>query len=344
MGMVVINILDLRRLSVSAGLHILRDFGFLGRAANSARRNHSLLILCYHGLSLHDEHQWVPHLYLTRENFRARLASLRAMDASVLPMPEALARLRRGNLPPRSVAITFDDGFYDFLHYGLPILSEFNYPATLYLTTHYCRYRVPVIDLALGYVFWKSGCASVQLPEYGISRPVSIVTYDEQQRLVRRINRWSEQNGLDTSEKNEVARRIAAILGVNFDAMIEQRLFQILSPEEVTAIARAGIDVQLHTHRHRAPHERTLFIREVEDNRNRIHEMTGKDPKHFCYPSGEYEPEFFSWLNECRVESAATCETGLAAPDSNSMKLPRVLDVNSLAPLRFESIVAGLLV
>jgi peptidoglycan/xylan/chitin deacetylase (PgdA/CDA1 family) len=342
--MIFTNGFDLRRISVSAGLHVLRDLGFLSRAANSTWRSESLLILCYHGMSLRDEHKWVPHLYLTPEIFRSRLSCLRDMNASVLPMPEALRRLRSGDLPPRSVSITFDDGFYDFLHHAMPILSEFQYPATLYLTTHYCHHRIPVISLALGYILWKSGQPLLEVPEYGISRPISIVTYEEQQRAVRRILRWTDQNRLDTVGKNEIARKLAKKFGIDFDEILRERLFQILSPEEVSHVARSGINVELHTHRHRTPQQRNLFITEVEENRRQIRAMTGTDPKHFCYPSGDYKPEFFSWLSECGVESAATCDTGLALADCDSMKLPRVLDVNSLAPLRFESIVAGLLV
>lgn len=340
----LINRLDLRRASVSAGLHVLRDLGFVARAANSQRRHHSLLILCYHGLSLHDEHAWAPHLYLTPGTFRTRLSCLRDMKASVLPMPEALARLRNGTLPPRSVAITFDDGFYDFLHHGVPILSEFQYPATLYLTTHYCRHRVPVIDLALGYLLWKSGRATVELPEYGIVHPAFITTYEEQKRVVRRLIDWAEQNHLDTTAKNELARRIANKFGINFDEILRRRLFQILSPEEVSKVASAGVDIELHTHRHRTPRQRNLFIAEIEENYRQIRAMTGNDPKHFCYPSGDCDPVFFEWLSQCGIQSATTCEVGLALAGSNSMRLPRVLDVNSLAPLRFESIVAGLLV
>lgn len=335
---------NLRHRLLSAGLGVLRDLGFMSRAANSTRRKNSLLILCYHGLSLHDEHEWAPHLYLTPDVFRSRLNCLREMDASVLPLPEALNLLQRDCLPARSVAITFDDGFYDFLHHGLPILSEFGYPATLYLTTHYCRYRLPVIDLGLGYILWKSNRTAMAFPEYGIDEPVSTSTSQERQGLMRRIVRWTDENRLNTREKDTVARQIAEKLGVDYGWIVRERMFQILSPEEVTRVAQSGIDIELHTHRHRTPREHKLFLREIEENRNEIRAMTGKEPAHFCYPSGTYEPEFFSWLSECGVRTAATCDTGLVSPFSDSMKLPRVLDINNLAPVRFESIVAGLLV
>src|SRR5947209_18011478 len=139
------------RLKESA-LSALRSTGTYTRYADSDKRRRKLLILCYHGLSLRDEHEWAGHLFITPERFRARLQCLREMKANVLPLGEAVERLHAGTLPPRSVAITFDDGFYDFLHHGVPILNEFAFPCTLYLTTYYSGLPFPIVNLALDYL------------------------------------------------------------------------------------------------------------------------------------------------------------------------------------------------
>ena len=83
-------------------------------AASNRLRTQRLLILCYHGFSIEDEHQWNPSLYIGTPTFRSRLEMLRSGGHRVLPLGEALHALYRNELPPRSVVITIDDGSFDF--------------------------------------------------------------------------------------------------------------------------------------------------------------------------------------------------------------------------------------
>jgi hypothetical protein len=158
------NQASLKRSAVTALLSGMRSVGAFSRSSRSEGRRAKLLILCYHGLSIDDEHKWLPKLFMTPQVFRERLQALRDMRANVLPLGQAIAHLHAGTLPPSSVVITFDDGFYDFLRFGVPLLKEFQLPSTLYLTTHYCDYRLPIINLVLDYILWKSEQDSVSLP------------------------------------------------------------------------------------------------------------------------------------------------------------------------------------
>ena len=55
----------------------------------------------------------------------------------VLPMDKALEALQQGRLPPRAVCITFDDGYRSVHDLALPVLREFDLPATLFVTSGY---------------------------------------------------------------------------------------------------------------------------------------------------------------------------------------------------------------
>jgi peptidoglycan/xylan/chitin deacetylase (PgdA/CDA1 family) len=264
------------------------------------------------------------------------------MNAAVLSLEEGLARLSAGSLPAASVALTFDDGFVDFLEHGVPALAEFGFPCTLYLTTYYMKHRLPVVNLALDYILWKSKQVFVRLHQFGIDDEMSLTCYAERQKIVRKVLKWADEKKLDTPGRDELARSVAEQLNVDYQQILDRRMVQILSPEEVTSVARKDIDVQLHTHRHRTPMDRDLFQREIRDNRRDIYETTGKKPVHFCYPSGVYAPEFLPWLKECDVQSATTCERGLAARNTEPLLLPRVLDDGPTGLLQFQSFVSGL--
>jgi peptidoglycan/xylan/chitin deacetylase (PgdA/CDA1 family) len=278
---------------------------------------------------------------MTPDLFRHRLEVLRDARANVLPLSEALQRLNAGSLPPRSVALTFDDGFCDFLRHGMPLLRSFDFPATLYLTTHYCRYRVPVFNLVASYTLWKCQQAVFEWPELGLG-PMANRTSQDRWTIVSALMKWAECRRLDTMQKDDLARRLSQHVGIPYDDLVQAALVQILAPEEVASVARAGFDIQLHTHRHRAPRDPALFLREICDNRNSIREFTGRDPLHFCYPSGDYAPEFLPWLRESGVASATTCDVGLARPQSEPLQLPRILDGQQVSRLQFEAWISGL--
>ncbi len=271
--------------------------------AHTAWRRNRLLILGYHGVSLGDEHLWRPALYMPPEVLESRLEAIRRQQCSVLPLSEALRLLKAGELPERSVAITFDDGFFDFFQQAFPLLSSFGFPATVYLTTYYCGRDRPVFDMACSYLLWK-GRARTLVAEWvaGGARPVFDLSLQPQRTAAFfSLRRFARESRLTGEEKDELAERLAKLLGVDYDAMLRARTLHLMKPEEVKHLSGRGIDFELHTHRHRVPREKDAFAREIDQNRRAITAMTGQPPSHFCYPSGEYAPEFLPWLSELGV-------------------------------------------
>lgn len=307
-------------------------------------RAQRLLILCYHGISVDDEHRWNPSLYIDPATFRQRLEMLRDGGYRVLPLGEALSLLYRGQLPPRSVVITFDDGSHDFYTIGMPMLREFGFPVTLYLSSFYCRFQAPVFDVACAYMTWKAMGrtfdASGILPGAG---ELHISDRAAWQSIQSRLIRHFREQPISAAEKDQLLNVLAARLGVDLARIRERRMLHYMTPDEVGDAARQGVDIQLHTHRHRTPRDRDLFVREIEDNVREIQDMTGdsRRPTHFCYPCGDYVPEFYGWLRELGVESATTCQPGLATDRSNPFELPRLLDMPTLSSLEFEGWLTG---
>jgi peptidoglycan/xylan/chitin deacetylase (PgdA/CDA1 family) len=151
----------------------------------------------------------------------------------------------------------------------------------------------------------------------------------------------AERNGLSAAEKDDLARRVADVVEVDYDDLGDRRILRLMNPDEVASLARSGIDFQLHTHRHRTPLDEALFTREIDDNRRSLQEMTGQAASHFCYPSGVHDAAFFPWLKQSGVVSATTCDTGIASRDTDPLLLPRVIDTMNLSPIEFEGWISG---
>lgn len=326
-----------------AMLSLLKGAGAFEIVANSKWRRNRLLILCYHGTSLEDEHQWRPALYLTPQFLEQRLQTLRATRCSILPLDEALGRLEAHDLPPRSVTVTYDDGTYDFYSQAYPLLKKYEVPVTVYQTTYYTDNPMPVFNLICSYMLWKRRAEKLQpIPGLGLTEPNDLSTHLGRHQVVRSLVERSERENLSGREKNEIACRLAQVLGIDYAALTAKRILQLMNSQEVAQIAREGVDVQLHTHRHRTPEDEALFRREIEDNRQRIESMIGKRPRHFCYPSGMYRQEFVSWLKQEGVKSATTCDVGFAKPGDNSLLLSRFVDTTGRTQVEFESWLSGI--
>ncbi len=315
----------------------------VARVMDSGWRAGRLLILCYHGVSTWDEHLWNDDLYLSPDAFRQRLSVLRRWNCNVLRLADALPRLFAGSLPPRAVCLTFDDGGVDFAASALPILREFGYPATVYLTTFYSGRREPVFTGGCHYIAWRGRAATVDLGKLtgGPEQRVDLGFREAQDRAAALLRRHADAKRLSADQRRELLTAFAAAVDVDFDELVERRMLQIMEPEEVREAARAGIDIELHTHRHRTPGDRALFQKELQDNRLEIEKLTGRSPSHFCYPSGVCRPEFLPWLEEAGVVSATTTQPGLAKRTTHPLLLPRFVDTGSVSEVEFEAWVSG---
>ena len=325
-----------------ATLMSLKTVGVARVVQNSRWRRRRLLILAYHGISLDDEHEWNYTQYMPAAVLRSRLEQLRSTRSNVLPLDEAIERLYRNDLPERAVAITFDDGTADFYQKAFPLLQEFAMPATLYLTNFYSQYNRPVFDIMCSYLLWKGLHAQLDLrPLTGEAAELNLGSADEREMARVAILGFARNQRFSAEEKDTLLAQVADNIDVDYETLVARRIMQNLNTSEVTELARAGIDVQLHTHRHRTPNDRALFIREIEDNRKSIQAMTGKVAAHFCYPSGTYDQMFLPWLKESGIVSATTCEPGFASLSADRLLLPRVLDNPLLSPIEFEGWLSG---
>ncbi len=303
-------------------------------------RRRRLLIIGYHGVSVEDEHIWDGTLYMPAEMFRRRLNILRETKCTVLPLTVALHHLKEGTLPPRAVALAFDDGFQDFASLVSPLLAEFGYPATIFVSSYYVQFNRPIFDVMLYYLLWKGAAKTLELPGV-LEEPIKLDSVGQLEAR-RRIRKFAFESGLSGWGKDKLLARLAETLSIDYEQLCRKRILHMMNADEIRRMHSAGHDIQLHTHRHRVSRRRELFEREIRDNRKWIEQMIGgKERVHLSYPGGVCEPVEREWMTGLGLETGTTCRPALADANCDKLRLPRFMD-NAHVPERvFRSWVSG---
>ena len=324
--------------------HILyRLSKWAGLFALSARLNRdNLPILCYHAFALSDESAFRPKLFMKPGSFRARMQYLRQQNYQVLPLAEAIQRLRSRTLPGRAVVITIDDSFYSVYLHALPVLKQLRFPATLYVTSYYAEKQTPVFRLVVQYMFWKSLKNFLDLSTVvgGEPKTVDLATESQRFRTAWDLIEYGETH-CDEPERCSLARRLGEQLGVDYTELVRSRAFSIMKASEIAGAISDGFDLELHTHRHRFSEEPQLARQELEDNRRFLQQFSARPFRHFCYPSGIWSKAHWPVLSEAAIETATTCDSGLNLPDAPPFSLKRVLDGENLSQIEFEAELCG---
>jgi peptidoglycan/xylan/chitin deacetylase (PgdA/CDA1 family) len=314
------------------------------RASRYLKKN-TLLILCYHGFSIDDEAEFRPMMFMTPEVFERRLALLERLQVPVLPLGEALSKLRTDCLPDGAVSITIDDGFYSTLTKAAPILQKYSMPATLYTTSYYAMSARPIVRLAIHYMLWKTKADTLDVAKSGLSGfgQVSVDLADIRLRdsIAEQIVRFLESR-YSEHERQSICETLGESLGVDYKEIDRTRILSLLGPDELRALRDFSIDVQLHTHRHTfAAHDPLAALKEIEDNRGVLEPIVGKKLFHFCYPSGLWHLKHWRVLKDAGLLSATTCEAGLNRATTPVFGLYRFVDSNAFPDIVLEAEVSG---
>jgi len=91
------------------------------------------------------------------DKFRSQMHYLRDKHFNVISLKNVVTNIRKKlPLPPRSIAITFDDGFKNVYNIAYPILKDYGFTATIFLVPGYCGKNnqwdgqpkeIPILDL-----------------------------------------------------------------------------------------------------------------------------------------------------------------------------------------------------
>jgi peptidoglycan/xylan/chitin deacetylase (PgdA/CDA1 family) len=299
-----------------------------------------LRILCYHGFSISDEHELAPYVFMRTDTFARRMGILRKRGLTVISLDEAIERLRAGAITNGETVITFDDGWASDL-LVMPILESYRFPACLYITTEHLSAGTEAFNVTLTQMVHRSQRDSISLRnihpqidgDYVIARAPTAAT-------AKLLAVTGKIGSLQVCQR--LLGPLAEALGLDYATFVAGGRFQFVSKEQITALAGKGVSIQLHTHTHHLPGGSfDEMANEIRKNRAAIADLTGIEPTHFCYPSGEYLPWHPEWLARLGVVSATTCDSGFNNSSDSLLLLKRYLDSEDTSDIEFEAEITG---
>jgi len=119
-------------------------FSLIGAVLSTKAAEHGVIVL-YH----HVADDTPPSTTISPSDFRRHLEFLRDNEFNVMPLDEMVESLRNQmEVPDKSVAITFDDGYISIYREAFPLLKSFGFPFAVFLSTQ------PINDEQYGYMSW----------------------------------------------------------------------------------------------------------------------------------------------------------------------------------------------
>jgi peptidoglycan/xylan/chitin deacetylase (PgdA/CDA1 family) len=322
--------IDRAAIGIADRLRLYRDRG--GRPAFpfvGTRRGPCFQILSYHRVN--DARQrFFPGVPV--ERFRRQMEAL-ARVATVLPLGELAARMETGDVPPRSVAVTFDDGYRDNYEHAFPVLRRLGLPATIFLTTGPLDTGAPLWHDRVFDAFERAGDGCVTMA----GQELPMAPLPTRRRTLRSV--LAHLRSLDRDARERAVRDLEQQVG---EGTCRDGGSRMLSWEQVVEMAGAGIEFGAHTVSHpiltRIPPAEAA--EEIRLSRASIESRLGRRVDAFAYPNGtreDFDAGIQAMLREQGFRCAVTTLWGVNDADSPPFELRRIGFWNTdpgLLPLR----------
>lgn len=236
---------------------------------------------------------------------------------NVLPLEEAVSRLKEDSLPPRALSITFDDGYKDNYTNALPILQKHGLSATFYVSTGFLNGGIMWND-AIIEAFRDTKADILDLGAYGIDVcPLGDDKGDRLHGFIEKVKFLPFEKRLEAIKEIQAQLKVAAPKNL------------MMNDNEVRALAEAGMEIGGHTVNHpilsRLSNEEAR--KEIAQGKAQLESIVQKKLVSFAYPNGkpgrDYHKEHVNLVREAGFEIAVSTAWGVASSESDLLQLPR---------------------
>ncbi|MFT5720521.1 MAG: peptidoglycan/xylan/chitin deacetylase (PgdA/CDA1 family) [Motiliproteus sp.] len=260
-----------------------------------------LAILIYH--RVHDKSsEYEPESFSVQTlDWQMRIVS---RLFNLLSLQDAIERLALGTLPPRALAITFDDGYRDNLTLAAPILIKHGVPATFFITcggiSEGRLWNDRLVDSILRSQHLQLRLQDLELPDFPIRT---------------KAEKTAAISALLERLKVEPPRQQRLLLNQIIDRLevsLDQRL--ILSEPEIRQLQSLGMTIGCHTMTHPMLSKVSPeFARQdILSSKVELERICGKPVTLFAYPYGKPDIHFEA------IHEQIVAELGFAAAVSTA--------------------------
>ena len=220
----------------------------------------------------------------------------------VLPLADAIERLRRGALPARAASITFDDGYADNVEVALPLLKSRQLHATFFIATGFldggCMWNDRIIEATR-----DAPGDNLDLRQIGLGTH-SLVGWEARRRAAEALIGMLKY--LSVAERTEKVASLAA-------ACRTDRMPQLMMTRaQLQTLDAAGMDIGGHTVNHPilAATDFESARTEISSGREELAGLLRRRIDFFAYPNGrpgrDYAPEHAQLVRELGFKAAVS--------------------------------------
>jgi MoaA/NifB/PqqE/SkfB family radical SAM enzyme/peptidoglycan/xylan/chitin deacetylase (PgdA/CDA1 family)/glycosyltransferase involved in cell wall biosynthesis len=278
-------------------------------------------ILAYHRIAAlrPDTHR----LCVSPAHFRQQMRCIRE-HYTVMSLTDLFLASRVDALPPRAVAVTFDDGYIDALTTAAPILEEERVPATFFLNTE---------RLSEEHEGWHDRIEHILLSDTTLPPALELVVGDRALQLdvrtsaERRHAQMVLHGAFLSATAIERERMLAELVkwsGALLPTRPERRL---LVCDEVVKLSRVpGCEIGSHSVHHLLLplHQPEVQLAELRAAKECLEELIDRAVLSFAYPYGEHDAALEERIRRTPHLCAVTARAGLVTASTDPMRLPRL--------------------
>ena len=248
--------------------------------------HYKIRIYLFHRVSPERDPLWNPMQPALFE----RIVSTLARETEIVSLEKTLlGEFTPSGKKPLS-AITFDDGYRDFMEYALPVLHKHKACASMYIVTDCVTEGLPPWTYIINHLFIHTSHLSIELNSKALPPSLQRTKWKNQRERLgyaRRLSPFMKQ--LNNQERELIFRQVMEEFN---DVDLPYGL--MMNWNDVREVSAEGCVIGSHSCSHpllTKKIDKQKLEHEIVVSGRKIEQETGRFPVSYCYPFGNYNKQ-----------------------------------------------------